>query len=672
MSPCEALLSRGRSAALALSVSCSRPSAGCPSLPARLPRNSVFTPEPHSACPTFAHTYTPEERPESERRRRLFRASPALASPRRGFASGLAGKDAIRVCTRDNSWSKWSGSDRSRFSICRLELKSLPRIQFSGRIIVVRTLADDAAASEALLKTASASCGAASDLVLGYDSEHDPLAVSVGGDLPPSLSLFASLSPRPPLALIQLASPTVACIWQLSALGGLPPGLTALLLRADVVKVTQGATGEVEALQREFGVSPRNFLCLHAAAIALGCATNSRSLQALCGLFLERFLDKSLQLSTWSRDALSPEQCMYAATDAYVSRQVLFGMREQVVPKEVMRLVEAQATLQLRCTQNEDSERRETAVSGSVAASGDTKEAERGGGGKCEAHADANLLVDCAFETGYDSLDPEGGTAESKLCLRQDSEDALGDTDCLEAARSHPSVCQGSRGLQVTPEGEKRGGRRGLRETSTVGHAQQTEGRTETPELGEESEHRESGSEPKSGIVRSKLQGARCDREVFVATLSRQESESERTRNSPVLKHVTGTQATQMEETALDQLCDGSVKANDPDQRNRVEFDREGEASGTGTESASPRQNAGQAWVSLKETCVERGWRLECTRLESCRNGFRSVFSVNSGVSGVFVAKSSEAHTNLRAAQNDAAAQMLTLLAPLLTRKREV
>ncbi|KEP60883.1 UNVERIFIED_CONTAM: 3'-5' exonuclease domain-containing protein [Hammondia hammondi] len=662
MSPCEALLSRGRSAALALSFSCSPTSARCPSLSSCFPRNPVLTPEPHNASPTFARTHTPEGPPESERRRRLFRASPALVSRRRGFASGSAGKDAIRVCTRENSWSKWSGSDRSRFSICRLELKSLPRIQFAGRVIVVRTLADDAAASEALLKTAAASCGAASDLVLGYDSEHDPLAVSVGGDLPPSLSLFASLSPRPPLALIQLASPTVACIWQLAALGGLPPGLAALLLRADVLKVTQGATGEVEALQREFGVSPRNFLCLHAAAIALGCATNSRSLQALCGLFLKRFLDKSLQLSTWSRDALSPEQCMYAATDAYVSRQVLFGMREQVVPKEVMRLVEAQATLQVRCAQNEGSERGET-------------EAESGGGGKREAQADANLHADGAFGTGNDSRNPEDGRDESTLRLRQDNGDAAGDTESLKVPRSRPAACQGSRGLLVTPEGEKRGGRRGSREASTVEHAQENnQGRTETRELDEKGwEHRGSGSEPRSGIVPSKLrEDARCDREVFVATLLRQESESERTRNSPVLKHSTRKQATRMEETAPAELCDGSVEANDPDQRNRVECKRDGEASGTGTESSSPGQNAGQAWLSLKETCVERGWRLECTRLESCRSGFRSVFSVNSGVSGVFVAKSSEAHTNLRAAQNDAAAQMLTLLAPLLTRNREV
>ncbi|CBZ56217.1 putative 3'-5' exonuclease domain-containing protein [Neospora caninum Liverpool] len=466
-----------------------------------------------------------------------------------------------------------------------------------------------------------------------------------------------------------LASSSVACVWQLGALGGLPPGLVSLLVRPDVQKATQGATGEVEALQREFGVAAKNFLCLHAAAIALGCATNSRSLQALCGVFLRSYLDKSLQLSTWSRDALSPEQCMYAATDAYVSRQVLFGMRDRINQKDVMRLVEAQATLQARATRNEGEEQGDKAASGSFAPFQNAQVATEDAGIKRKAGAEENPTAH-GFHAERDNPVDTGDLGSRVNC--KDANDS-GDGDKTEQVTVRGSIrsLKERRDVQGEPQGEssREGGSRGnsQEDPETFEHDSTLHsGRTDTLELGGQRESRGCGSEKKSIIVRSKLRGPVSDREVFVATMSRQgaELEKERPVNSP-LSEPSPPQKRRSGETVSQQPSDVSV-ANSHDRENSciVEKGRDGEERGMGKQ-ISHGPHAGHAWLLLKETCVERGWRLECTRLESCRTGFRSVFSVNTGVSGVFVAKSSEAHTTLREAQNDAAAQMLSLLSEL-------
>ncbi|PFH31485.1 hypothetical protein BESB_029200 [Besnoitia besnoiti] len=547
---------------------------------------------------------------------RLRPVSPSLSFCSRTFfprtftsvSAGSAGKQ--RELLRESGRGRWyvGGGVQSGFSICPLELKNLQKAHFSGRVVLVRTLAEDALACKALLSTAVSPRSSASpsvsarlprssspassspppgrsssEIVLGYDSEHDPLTLAARGGLPPGLSLFASLAPRPPLALIQLASPSVACIWQLGALGGLPRGLRSLLLRSDVRKVTQGAVGEVEALQREFGLAPKNFLCLHAAAVALGCATNSRSLQALTGVFLRKFLDKTHQLSTWSQDTLTPEQCAYAATDAYVSRQILFAMRERVTQRDVMNLVEAQATVQARAEPKPPSRPEPASQNSDAGLDGDLHHS-------AAASADARGMQ-------HDS----GGMSSVSQATAQ----------AVEAGNRRSSSAKAEASAERAREAEEAPGDAAL-----------------TP---------------------SHLRGFRHaeNEDVFIATVSRQESKA-----SPAARRASAHRAT-----------DASAPADADASSAKGDAAVEGGRPAAGAWIATEVRR--QAWRELKDLCMERGWRLECERLESCRKGFKSVFSVNCSLDGVYSAKSLEGHANLRDAQNDAATQMLSLLAPL-------
>ncbi|KAF4671750.1 hypothetical protein FOL47_001248 [Perkinsus chesapeaki] len=149
------------------------------------------------------------------------------------------------------------------------------------------------------------------ETLLGFDSETKP-------------SLVPGVTNK--TAIIQVASASVCGIWRVRELDALPPTLARLLTDPTIIKASQGATPEVATVYREFsGLKCQGFVDLHLLAMGLRC--NPRSLQGLCALFLHKRLLKAERISNWEQIPLSPSQLEYAATDAWVSRQVLEAMR---------------------------------------------------------------------------------------------------------------------------------------------------------------------------------------------------------------------------------------------------------------------------------------------------------------------------------------------------------
>ena len=144
--------------------------------------------------------------------------------------------------------------------------------------------------------------------------------------------------PRSPPCLVQLSSANNCFIWRLSS-PEVPTALKYILENKSLVKVSQGAIGEVTSLAYNFDkLKPSGFLCIYNIASSLRC--HPRSLQGLVGIFLKRYLDKSLCVSDWTAPVLSDDQLNYAATDAYSSLQVLHAMRSafrvDVLPQEIL------------------------------------------------------------------------------------------------------------------------------------------------------------------------------------------------------------------------------------------------------------------------------------------------------------------------------------------------
>lgn len=176
----------------------------------------------------------------------------------------------------------------------------MPRCSFSGEIFVIETIDEDSKISNIF----------DNESIIGFDTECRP---SLSGG-------------KTPTALIQLSSKSKAVLWRINKIGGLPPSLIKYLTSSKLVKVAHGGSLEIAQIQSEFDIIMKSVIDLHTVAIAL--RTNPRSLQGLTALFLGRYLDKSEQLTDWEiPTALNEKQIQYAATDAWVSLEVLEAAR---------------------------------------------------------------------------------------------------------------------------------------------------------------------------------------------------------------------------------------------------------------------------------------------------------------------------------------------------------
>eukprot|EP00434_Breviolum_minutum_P018909 symbB.v1.2.016675.t1/scaffold1275.1/size127301/3 len=180
-----------------------------------------------------------------------------------------------------------------KLHISPLEIARLPLLEFPGRIIVIGS-AEEEQRIESIFEN---------EVLLGFDSESRP---------------SSALGPQNRIALIQLASEKVACLWRLLDTRSLPPVLCKLL--QDLWEVSQGAVNEITALKDQFGISPQSFIDLH--HIALHLRTTPRSLRGLAAIFLQKRLDKEQRLSDWQQSSLTQAQIEYAATDAWTAREL--------------------------------------------------------------------------------------------------------------------------------------------------------------------------------------------------------------------------------------------------------------------------------------------------------------------------------------------------------------
>ncbi len=187
-------------------------------------------------------------------------------------------------------------SDLSREEINRLPLGAYP-----GRIVLV----------DRPEKTAAAVSLLAGERVLGFDTETKP---------------SFRKGEKHPVALLQLAGGQAACLFRIHRLG-LPPALRRLLGDPDVRKVGQGVSDELKRLQEEHALEPAGFLDLLPIARRLGFS--NPSVRGLAARLLGFRVSKSSQVSNWERDRLTDRQLRYAATDAWVCRQVYLQLAER-------------------------------------------------------------------------------------------------------------------------------------------------------------------------------------------------------------------------------------------------------------------------------------------------------------------------------------------------------
>jgi len=147
--------------------------------------------------------------------------------------------------------------------------------------------------------------------VLGFDTETRP-SFKVGESYPPSL--------------IQLASRDGVYIFQLSHIRAYE-GLADILGDDNRVKAGIAVADDIKKLRDLFAFDPEGFIEL--AGLAVSAGIKHAGIRGLAALLFGCRISKSTKCSRWDAPMLKSEQIVYAATDAWICREIYFELRKR-------------------------------------------------------------------------------------------------------------------------------------------------------------------------------------------------------------------------------------------------------------------------------------------------------------------------------------------------------
>ena len=183
-----------------------------------------------------------------------------------------------------------------RESISQEQLEGLPLAVFEGKITVVDKIGPAFDEAVRYLKRQQ---------VIGFDTETKPT--------------FAPHQPRPETALLQLSGKQRAFLFRTNKIG-MPRKLCMLLSSKEIIKVGAAVRDDVHGLQRYTPFCDEAFVDLQQMVGDYGIL--DKSVKKMSGIILGVRISKAQQLSNWEADSLSEAQQLYAATDAWVCREM--------------------------------------------------------------------------------------------------------------------------------------------------------------------------------------------------------------------------------------------------------------------------------------------------------------------------------------------------------------
>lgn len=145
--------------------------------------------------------------------------------------------------------------------------------------------------------------------VIGFDTETRPV--------------FTSRAPQNGVALLQLSSGRHAFLFRLHRMG-LPDELVEILSSSDIVKVGASVHDDIRGLQKIYPFTANAFVDLQ--KICGDWGITDKSVKKLTAIIMGRRISKTQQLSNWEAPQLSDAQKIYAATDAWICREMYFKL----------------------------------------------------------------------------------------------------------------------------------------------------------------------------------------------------------------------------------------------------------------------------------------------------------------------------------------------------------
>ena len=196
--------------------------------------------------------------------------------------------------------SKLPGIALNKNKLSKTEINSLPLRYYNGAIRIIQTAEQAKDACAILIK----------EKVLGFDTETRP-AFKKGQSYLPSL--------------LQLAGTKVVYLFQLSQCG-LTDSIIILLSNVNIIKSGVAINQDLTELQQILNFEPAGFVDLGDIAKSKGLPHHG--LRGLAAYLLKFRISKSARTSNWSANQLTKKQIKYAATDAWVGRELYLKYKQ--------------------------------------------------------------------------------------------------------------------------------------------------------------------------------------------------------------------------------------------------------------------------------------------------------------------------------------------------------
>lgn len=179
-------------------------------------------------------------------------------------------------------------------SISNEEVSALPAAQFAGEIVVVE--------SQQALESACDYLG--QQKILGFDTETRP-------------SFTSGVTNK--VALLQLYGGGRCYLIRLNRVQ-MSKHLTELLSAPNIAKIGAAVQNDITGLAKLRHFTAKGFIDLQQIVGEYGI--EDKSLRKMSGIVLGKKVSKAQRLSNWEAKSLTPQQQIYAATDAWVCVEI--------------------------------------------------------------------------------------------------------------------------------------------------------------------------------------------------------------------------------------------------------------------------------------------------------------------------------------------------------------
>ena len=176
------------------------------------------------------------------------------------------------------------------------ELEKLDYVSCPGKIIVIDSVGAEFNRAITYLR---------SQKVIGFDTETRPT--------------FTPSQPRYSVSLLQLSGADKTYLFRINKIG-MHRRLCNIMASDKIVKVGAAIHDDIRGLQKHREFEPKAFVDLQ----KIGCewGIRDKAVKKMTAIILGFRISKTQQLSNWEAETLSESQCKYAATDAWVCREM--------------------------------------------------------------------------------------------------------------------------------------------------------------------------------------------------------------------------------------------------------------------------------------------------------------------------------------------------------------